>query len=54
MPIHKVIKDGKVGYKYGEHGHTYPTRAGAAKQAAAIHASGFKEPAMSKAHGKKK
>jgi len=45
MPIHAVKKEGKtVGYKYGIHGKVYPTRAEAAKQAAAIHASGYKEP----------
>lgn len=37
MPIHKV----KGGYKWGSHGHTYPTREGAEKQAEAAHANGF-------------
>lgn len=35
MPIRKV----KGGYKYGETGHTYPTRAGAERQMRAIKAS---------------
>jgi hypothetical protein len=47
MPIHRVTKSGKTGYQYGTHGHVYATRAGAVKQAAAIHAAGFREPAMS-------
>lgn len=37
MPIHKV--DG--GYKWGTHGHVYPTRAGAEKQAEAAYAHGY-------------
>ena len=37
MPIHKV----KGGYKWGSHGHVYPTREGAEKQAEAAHANGF-------------
>ena len=37
MPIHEV----KGGYKWGSHGHTYPTREGAEKQAEAAHANGF-------------
>lgn len=41
MPIMKV----KGGYRWGTHGKTYPTRAQAAKQAAAAHANGYKEPA---------
>ena len=40
MPIMKT----KGGYRYGQSGKTYPTRAQAAKQAAAIHANGYKEP----------
>ena len=35
MPIRKV----KGGYKYGESGKTYPTRAGAVRQARAIRAA---------------
>ena len=37
MPIRKV----KGGYKWGGHGHVYPDRAGAERQAAAAHANGF-------------
>jgi hypothetical protein len=38
MPVHSV----KGGYQWGEHGHVYPTRAGAEKQAAAAYAHGYK------------
>ena len=38
MPIRKV----SGGYKWGGHGHVYPTRAGAERQAAAAHANGFR------------
>lgn len=38
MPIHKTAS----GYKWGEHGATYPTREGAEKQAAAAYANGYK------------
>ena len=37
MPIRKV----KGGYKWGSKGKTYPTREGAAKQAAAAYAHGY-------------
>lgn len=40
MPIKKV-KGG--GYKWGKSGKTYPTRAGAVRQARAIYASGYKK-----------
>jgi len=46
MPIHKIVKDGRVGYKWGNHGHTYPTRAQAVKQAQAAHANGYQEHTM--------
>ena len=39
MPIHKT----NGGYKWGESGKTYPTRAQAIKQMKAIYASGYKE-----------
>lgn len=39
MPIHKV----KGGWKWGSHGHTYKSRKGAERQAAAAHAHGFHE-----------
>lgn len=39
MPIKKV----KGGYKWGKHGKVYKTKAGAAKQARAIYASGYRE-----------
>lgn len=38
MPIHKV----KGGYKWGSHGKVYKTREGAAKQARAAYAHGYK------------
>lgn len=41
MPIHKAGS----GYQWGDHGHIYPTRAGAEKQAAAAHAHGFQDAA---------
>lgn len=39
MPVHKT----NGGYKFGESGKTYPTRAQAEKQARAIYASGYRE-----------
>ena len=50
MPIHKTTG----GYKYGTTGKVYPTRAGAAKQAAAIAANGYKEPVKKGANNKTK
>jgi len=41
MPIKKVTKDGKVGYKYGNSGHVYPTKAGAVNQMRAMYANGY-------------
>lgn len=38
MPIHKV----GGGYKWGSHGKVYKSRAGAAKQAAAAYAHGYR------------
>lgn len=38
MPVHKT----SGGYKWGKHGHTYKTKAGAERQARAIFASGYK------------
>ncbi len=48
MPIRKV----QGGYKWGKHGHVYPTRAGAEKQAAAAHANGYVEPKKSSGSSK--
>lgn len=42
MPIHRV----KGGYKWGNHGHVYPTKKGAEKQEAAIYANGYKGDAQ--------
>ena len=44
MPIRKVAG----GYKWGNHGKVYPTRAGAEAQAQAAYANGYKEPAKGK------
>lgn len=38
VPVHKT----KGGYKFGQSGKTYPTKAQAEKQARAIYASGYK------------
>jgi len=38
MPIRKV----EGGWQWGEHGHVYPSRAGAERQAAAAHAHGYR------------
>jgi hypothetical protein len=38
MPVRKV----KGGYKWGNHGKVYKTKAGAQRQARAAHASGYK------------
>jgi hypothetical protein len=39
MPIRKVAG----GFKWGSKGHTYPTRAGAVRQAQAAYAHGYRE-----------
>lgn len=47
MPIKRVVKDGRVGYKWGSSGHTYfgpGARQRAARQAAAAYAAGYKKP----------
>ena len=44
MPIQVVTQNGKKYYRYGDHGKLYPNRSDAEKQAAAAHASGYKEP----------
>tara|TARA_B100000949_G_C13884334_1_gene285976 strand:+ start:245 stop:385 length:141 start_codon:yes stop_codon:yes gene_type:complete len=41
MPVKKVSK----GYKWGSRGKTYPSKKGAAKQAKAAYASGYKKKA---------
>lgn len=38
MPIRKV----RGGYKWGKHGHTFKTRSGAARQARAAYANGYR------------
>lgn len=49
MPVHKV----EGGYKWGEHGHVYPTKEGAERQAAAAHAHGYRGDAKEDAHEEK-
>jgi hypothetical protein len=44
MPIQTVMIKGQRMYRYGDSGKPYKNRADAEKQAAAIHASGYKEP----------
>ena len=44
MPVHKT----KGGYKFGERGKTYPTKAQAEAQARAISASGYREKPSNK------
>jgi hypothetical protein len=47
MPVHKV----KGGYKWGQHGHVYKSRAGAERQARAIYASGYRGDAAERLRG---
>ena len=42
MPVKRVIKNGQVGYQWGNQ-KVYPTKAQAEAQAKAIYASGWKE-----------
>ena len=45
MPVHKVIKDGKVGYRWGDSGKIYfgpQARQKAAAQGRAAYAAGYK------------
>jgi hypothetical protein len=44
MPIQVVTKNGQRMYRYGDSGKLYADRKDAEKQAAAIFASGYKEP----------
>jgi len=44
MPIHKITQNGKTYYRYGDSGKMYTNRMDAERQAAAIHAAGYKEP----------
>ena len=48
MPIHKLTQNGKTYYRWGDHGKLYTDRKDAEKQAAAAHASGYKEPIKQK------
>ena len=55
MPIMRVkTKSGGTGYKYGAHGHVYPTRAGAINQMQAMYANGYRPKShVNKKHGHK-
>ena len=44
MPIQVVTKNGQRMYRYGDSGKLYSDRKDAEKQAAAIHAIGYREP----------
>jgi len=44
MPIQRIVQKGEVYYRYGDSGKLYKNRSDAEKQAAAIHAAGYKEP----------
>lgn len=44
MPIQVVTQNGQKYYRYGDSGKLYKDIKDAEKQAAAIHASGYKEP----------
>lgn len=44
MPIQTVMIKGERMYRYGDSGKLYKERSDAEKQAAAIHAAGYKEP----------
>lgn len=44
MPIQRIVQKGEVYYRYGDSGKMYKNRSDAEKQAAAIHAAGYKEP----------
>ena len=48
MPIQTVMIKGQKMYRYGDSGKLYKERADAEQQAAAIHASGYKEPMKKK------
>jgi len=42
MPIHRAkLPNGQMGYKWGEHGHVYPTREGAEGQSRAAYSHGY-------------
>jgi hypothetical protein len=47
MPVHKVMKNGKVGYQWGQSGTVYTgpgAQAKATRQGQAAHAAGYKQP----------
>lgn len=48
MPIQRITKGGEKYYRYGTSGKLYKNRRDAEKQARAIYAAGYKEPATKK------
>ena len=44
MPIQTIMVKGQRMYRYGDTGKAYKNRADAERQAAAIHAAGYREP----------
>lgn len=49
MPVHRVTRNGKTRYRWGEHGREYPTREQAERQGRAAYAAGYR----SKSQGNK-
>ena len=43
MPIQRIVKNGEVYYRWGDHGKMYKDRKDAEKQAQAAYAHGYKE-----------
>ena len=54
MPIQTIMIKGERMYRYGDTGKPYKNRADAEKQAAAIHAAGYKEPMQKMKDNKQK
>ncbi|CAB4153858.1 hypothetical protein UFOVP640_31 [uncultured Caudovirales phage] len=51
MPVHRVVKNGKVGYQWGQSGTVYTgpgAQAKATRQGQAAHAAGYKQPVKGK------
>ena len=54
MPIMKTtMPNGHTGYKFGQHGHAYPTKQGAINQMKAMYANGY-QGRTSQQHGHSK
>ena len=54
MPIQVITLKGERYYRYGDSGKPYKNRADAERQAAAIHAAGYREPAAKQTTQQKK